>query len=279
MTRGPAMVVRAILLAALFWVQALAASAQDLRYLGSFHNVSSGDGGDHCEGYSLGLWKFRDHLLGLLDVHAGLCGDPACGAIRDAVLEGSTDRLRFSSSIGWQKIEFDGSLTDGAVEGDVQRKASPTRARPQRAERRSQVQPQPHGLVRVLGLGSKMRRSPGSVPVPPGSGCAESRGFPKADRGRGALGVQRRIHTGLLRPLSRQLAGVPCARARTRRAAKSAPRSREAGGRVTPERSLVTSGPEARTRIEEVIATWRFQATTPDGAPIRVRIKIRVYAE
>ena len=100
-----------------FVLATLTASAQDLQHLGTFHNVSSQDGGEHCSGYSLGLWTFRSELLGLLDVHAGLCGDPPCGVIHDAALDPKTGHLRFSSSINGQKIEFKGTMTHGAVDG------------------------------------------------------------------------------------------------------------------------------------------------------------------
>ena len=95
-----------------------AAPAQDLQHLGNFDNVSSNDGGEHCGGYSLGLWKYRDELIGLLDVHAGLCGDPPCGVIRDAALDPKTGRLRFWSAINEQKIGFEGTLEREAVDGE-----------------------------------------------------------------------------------------------------------------------------------------------------------------
>jgi len=95
----------------------LTASTQDLQHLGSFHNVTSQDRGEHCSGYSLGLWKYRDELLGLLDVHAGLCGDPPCAAIRGATLDAKSGRLEFSASIDGQTIQFEGTMTRAAIVG------------------------------------------------------------------------------------------------------------------------------------------------------------------
>ncbi len=57
------MVIRAVTLAALLCAPPLGAAAQDLHYLGFFHNVSSGDGGDHCAGYSLRLWRYRERAV------------------------------------------------------------------------------------------------------------------------------------------------------------------------------------------------------------------------
>ena len=118
---------RPLLLALLLVLQPVATQADQLQYLGSFHNVSSKDSGEHCAGYSVGLWRYRDRVLGLLDVHEGLCGDPPCGVIKDASLDSRTGRLRFWSSITGQKIQFQGTLTreviDGAFNGERARLA------------------------------------------------------------------------------------------------------------------------------------------------------------
>jgi hypothetical protein len=109
---------RSMLIATFFLLHAVAATSdQDLHHVGDFHNVSSKDGGEHCAGYSLGLWKYGDQLLGLLDVHQGLCGDPPCGVIRDVKLDSRTGRLEFWSSINDQKIQFEGTMTAGTIDG------------------------------------------------------------------------------------------------------------------------------------------------------------------
>jgi hypothetical protein len=90
--------------------------AQDIEYLGMFSNVSSRDG-DHCEGDSLKLWRYRDRLFGLFDRHAGLCGDQPCAVIQDATLDPRTRRLRFWVSMNEEKIRFDGRITGRRLEG------------------------------------------------------------------------------------------------------------------------------------------------------------------
>lgn len=112
---------RPVLLALVLLMHAGATRAEPLRYVGRFHDVASTDGGEHCAGYSLGLWTYRDRVLGLLDVHAGLCGDPPCGAIEDARLDSRTGRLTFRSTVDGRPIHFQGTLTretiDGAFDG------------------------------------------------------------------------------------------------------------------------------------------------------------------
>jgi hypothetical protein len=108
---------RSILFALLLLLQPVATRADDLRHMADFHNVWSKDGGEHCSGYSLRLWKLGDRVLGLLDVHAGLCGDPPCGVVRDAKLDSRTGRLEFWSSINGEKIRFEGNVTAETVDG------------------------------------------------------------------------------------------------------------------------------------------------------------------
>ena len=108
---------RPALLGLLLFLPPVAILAEQLEHVGNYRDVSSKDGGEHCAGYSLGLWKYRDQILGLLDVHAGLCGDPPCGVIRDASLDLRIGRLEFWASIGGEWIQFEGTLTQDAVDG------------------------------------------------------------------------------------------------------------------------------------------------------------------
>lgn len=108
---------RITLLAVIFMLVAGAPAAEDLQHVGNFHNVSSKDGGEHCAGYSLELWKYGERFLGLLDVHEGLCGDPPCGVIRDVRLDPKTGSFEFWSSINGQQIQFEGTLTREAIDG------------------------------------------------------------------------------------------------------------------------------------------------------------------
>lgn len=75
----------------------LQGSGDELRPVGWFGNVRSDDGGEHCDGYSIGLWRHNGELIGLFNRHQGLCGDPPCEALRDVSYNSRTGRLTFSA--------------------------------------------------------------------------------------------------------------------------------------------------------------------------------------
>ena len=95
-----------------------ATPTQAFESLGSYGDVSSKDDGQHCSGYSVALWRHGDRVLGLLDVHAGLCGDPPCTVIEDVSLDAKTGRLRFRSSTNGQ-LAFVGTVTRDAIIGTL----------------------------------------------------------------------------------------------------------------------------------------------------------------
>jgi hypothetical protein len=74
------------------------ARAQDFTAIGSFDNVRASRSEDpHCYGYSLELWRYQGRILGLMDRHAGLCGDPPCEVLADVSHDPRTGRLSFSA--------------------------------------------------------------------------------------------------------------------------------------------------------------------------------------
>ena len=97
---------------------ALNVLAQEIKPLGSFDNVHSTDGGDHCYGYSLQLWQCRGQLLGLLDIHEGLCGDPPCGVLRYVSHDVKTGHLIFWAQIG-ERWDFEGTLKHDSIVGTL----------------------------------------------------------------------------------------------------------------------------------------------------------------
>lgn len=111
----------AVAIAFLAWLLALMAplrSAQDLRSVGSFHNIRQSSGEEsHCYGWSLELWQFEGRVVGLLDHHEGLCGDPPCQAVKDASLDPKTGRLSFSAF----GMPFSGTLRRNEVRGALGR--------------------------------------------------------------------------------------------------------------------------------------------------------------
>ena len=74
------------------------APAEDFAAVGSFRNVRASSSEDpHCYGWSLELWRYNGKLLGLLDRHYGLCGDPPCEVVSEVSHDPKTGRLSFSA--------------------------------------------------------------------------------------------------------------------------------------------------------------------------------------
>ena len=112
-TRG-ALVVR-LFVATILVLAASPAAGQDLKSLGSFDNVRGTESG-HCYGYSLELWQHGKQIMGLLDVHEGLCGDPPCGVLQEVTFDRGTGRLHFRSTAG-SEYRFEGVLRRDDVFG------------------------------------------------------------------------------------------------------------------------------------------------------------------
>src|SRR6266542_2945556 len=93
-----------------------ATTADDLSPIGSFHNVRQSRGEEpHCYGYSLELWRHNGRVIGLLDRHAGLCGDPPCEAVRDVSYDPRTGGLTFTAL----EERFAGTLRRDDVIGTI----------------------------------------------------------------------------------------------------------------------------------------------------------------
>ena len=96
--------------------------AQDLTPIGEFTNVESSDGGEHCGGYSLSLWKQGDSMIGLLSEHVGLCGDPPCGFFKVPLDSANDNQLSFSALIMDSPKNFQGQIKAEQVEGELEGK-------------------------------------------------------------------------------------------------------------------------------------------------------------
>ena len=79
------------------------ASDNRVEFIGEYSHIESATG-EHCTGYSVTLWKYKDSLAGFLYHHRGLCGDPPMG-----ILEGTT----YSVSTG--SLSFNVKLSDGSI--------------------------------------------------------------------------------------------------------------------------------------------------------------------
>ncbi|MGH7771682.1 MAG: hypothetical protein ACREQA_05540 [Candidatus Binatia bacterium] len=94
--------------------QGLAAD-KEVTFLGDFSHVQSSTG-EHCDGYSVVLWRYKGSLIGFLSRHRGLCGDPPTG-----ILEG----LKYNPKNG--SLSFGVKLSDGCVPDIGAKECIPTK--------------------------------------------------------------------------------------------------------------------------------------------------------
>jgi hypothetical protein len=87
--------------------------------VGGFSDVASGDEGEHCNGTSISLWKTNDSdLVGLINIHSGLCGDPPCSIVKGKY---KNNRFEFQAtdSIWGEFYSFEGLIKRGHLQGKL----------------------------------------------------------------------------------------------------------------------------------------------------------------
>jgi hypothetical protein len=107
------------------------ASGEPVEFFGDYSDVRSATG-EHCEGYNIMLWKYKGSLIGFLNHHRGLCGDPPMGILEETVYSASTGNLSFNVKLSdgcipqgdkcvptKDKITFKGELNGEILEGVV----------------------------------------------------------------------------------------------------------------------------------------------------------------
>jgi hypothetical protein len=77
--------------------KAIANDAPVVSY-GEFTNLHSSTG-EHCSGYNVELWTYKDNLVGFLSNSEGLCGDSPTGVLEHIDYVPSTGALSFSVKI------------------------------------------------------------------------------------------------------------------------------------------------------------------------------------
>ena len=70
------------------------ASDERVEFLGDYLNVKSATG-EHCDGYDVMIWKYKGSLIGFLNHHRGLCGDPPMGVLEETLYSAQTGSLSF----------------------------------------------------------------------------------------------------------------------------------------------------------------------------------------
>ena len=91
-----------------------AITVDEFRPIASFDNVRSSTG-EHCDGYSLELWRHNGRILGLFNHHEGLCGDPPCEVLQDVSYDRRTGHLSFAAL----NEKFTGTLRRDDVVGTI----------------------------------------------------------------------------------------------------------------------------------------------------------------
>lgn len=74
------------------------ASDEPVEFLGDYSNVKSATG-EHCEGYDVMLWKHKGSLVGFLNHHRGLCGDPPMGVMEETLYSAQTGSISFKAKL------------------------------------------------------------------------------------------------------------------------------------------------------------------------------------
>jgi hypothetical protein len=92
-------------------------ASEDIKRIGSFDNVKSNTG-EHCYGYSVSLWETDDSVVGLLNHHAGLCGDPQCSIITGEI---DNSNLTFTAAqpIYGVSYTYEGVIEKDSLEGTL----------------------------------------------------------------------------------------------------------------------------------------------------------------
>jgi hypothetical protein len=120
-----------ILAIVVLYVSPAQSSDDQVEFLGDYFNVKSATG-EHCEGYDVMIWKYKGSLIGFLNHHRGLCGDPPMGVMEQTSYSAQTGSLSFKVKLSdgctfiankciptRDKIEFKGNLRGEILEGVV----------------------------------------------------------------------------------------------------------------------------------------------------------------
>jgi hypothetical protein len=102
-----------------------------IKAIGCFANVRSD--GEHADGFSVRLWLRGGEIIGLIDYHRGLMGDPPMGILTDVRFESSTGKLSFKAKLSsglhscrnhksvpsHDLLSFQGFLRSDRMEGNI----------------------------------------------------------------------------------------------------------------------------------------------------------------
>jgi hypothetical protein len=104
---------------------------REITPVGCFTNVRSN--GEHADGYSVQLWLIQGKIIGMIDFHRGLLGDPPMGVLTDIGYNPESGKLSFKAKLtiglhycrnhkgtpSRDLLAFEGRLKEDKLEGDI----------------------------------------------------------------------------------------------------------------------------------------------------------------
>ncbi|MCB0339507.1 MAG: hypothetical protein KDD53_07885 [Bdellovibrionales bacterium] len=102
----------------MIWLVPAALWAEPLQFVGSFNGIESQDGGTHCGGYALQIWRLVDGShFGLIDHAEGICGDSPCLIVPSLSYDEGAHKLSFKTKTGDRSYIFEGILGSTSLMG------------------------------------------------------------------------------------------------------------------------------------------------------------------
>ena len=103
----------------------------EIKAIGCFANVRSD--GEHAYGYSVRLWAYGREIIGMIDYHRGLLGDPPMGFLTDVQYDSMTGKISFEAKLtnglhycsahkgvpSHDLLSFQGLLKADSLEGNI----------------------------------------------------------------------------------------------------------------------------------------------------------------
>jgi len=99
-------------------LSSIAIADELFKKLGSYDNVKASKTG-HCYGTSISLWKVKeDKIIGLLNIHSGLCGDPPCSVVQGSI---KNNIILFNTTMPiYDKLySFTGNISNNELSGSL----------------------------------------------------------------------------------------------------------------------------------------------------------------
>lgn len=88
----------------------------EIKPFGFYSNEKSSDG-EHSNGYTLQLWKYKNNLIGKLSYNEGQIGTQVSGFISNVKYNSEKETLIFESKLDEERIVFNGKISKNKVVG------------------------------------------------------------------------------------------------------------------------------------------------------------------